>query len=345
MLEMMEHMEKKARSSIKIKYDKNTIQILFTIVILCAALFGISLLLFLEVSGLELLWLVSFYMGGGVGIVSLAALISGKFYLRRLKAYGYVLPECKKDYGGNLENLPKAENNNGKSIFARHSLWGMLGSIGLYFNFMLLDLQYFLKWKFLGDNAKAMFIICALFYLVWLIQAFLLWKQSNPEKYRDDVEPDYSRKERMSLDIILVSTVILGLISAFAMYNAHSMTNYIFQSQIEADRDKAEEIREAVAGAVLEWGENDKQSESYQALSQGTEITYWGTPTDELSQMISDRLYINTFAELQDDFHLADGDAKVWVEFENGRITVLLQNPVKELERYGRHYQEISAGY
>lgn len=330
----------------KIKYDKKTIQILFTVVIFCAALFGISLLLlFLEVSGLELLWLVSFYMGGSVGIVSLAALISGKFYLRRLKVYGYVLPERNKDYGGNLENLPKAEENNEKSIFARHSRYGMFGNIALYIIFMLLDLQYFLKWKFLGENAKAMFLMCALFYLVWLIQALILWKQSNPEKYRDDVEIDSTRKERMSLDIILVSTVILGLISASAMYNAHSMTNYIFQSQIEADREKAEEIRKAVAGAVLEWGENDKQSESYQDLCRGTEITSWGTPTDELSQMISESLYINTFAELQDDFHLADGDAKVWVKFDNGRTTVLLQNSVKELERYGRHYQEISAGY
>lgn len=333
------------KNEVRIKYDKQSMKMLKRISIVATILFVIGIvLMFLEINGTELLMLFALYIGAGLSIACYVNLVAGWFYMKRLKKYGYQIPEKKSDYDGNLENLPKVNNIEAASIFSRHSRWCFRACILIFLFFFVLDVRYILQWKFMKDNCKSLFVLCLFFYLIWIVFALALKKQGNKEKYRDDVEPDITRKERWGLEQILFTMIVLFLLSLFANDTAYSMTKYIFNGMVDYDMTQADTVRRGVVSAIAECKDENGTvtcKETYAELCEGVDVTIWGAPKDELQTLIAETLNIEDFSFMRDDFRLSDGDAQIFVKVTDENVTVRLLNPVKEVSQYSRDNKEI----
>ena len=218
----------------------------------------------------------------------------------------------------------------------------------LFVVFAVLDVRYYLQWKFMKENCTALFGLCFFFYLIWILFALVLKKQSNKNKYRDDVEPDTTRKERWSLEQILFTMTILCLLCIFANDTAYSMTKYVFNGLVDHDMLQADTVRQGVMRAVKEYKDESAEvnkaltgQDTYAALCEGVDITTWGVPEDDLQELIAETLYVEDFSLMRDDFQLSDGDAQIFVKVDDEAVTVRLLNPVKEVSRYSRSNKEI----
>lgn len=337
------------QKEVRIKYDKQSMKMIRGTAIVATLLFAIGIaLMFMEISNVEILVLFAIYLGGGLSIVCYAALVAGWFYRKRLEKYGYCFPEKKSDYGGKIENLPKLNHIEETSLFSENSKRCFRACIVLFVVFAVLDVRYYLQWKFMKENCTTLFGLCFFFYLIWILFALALKKQSNKEKYRDDVEPDTTRKERWSLEQILLTMTILCLLCIFANDTAYSMTNYIFNGLIDHDLVQADTVRKGVMCAITEYQKENAEEnktltgqDTYATLCEGVDITTWGVPGDGLQALIAENLYVEDFSLMRDDFQLADGEARIFVKIDDGVVTVRLLNPAKEVSRYSRSNKEI----
>lgn len=222
----------------KIKYDLRTLKLTKIVAIVSSVMFliGLALLFWDSVmeqfgNGLLGLWLLFFEGAGLVMILCWGSYWAGRCYMKRLKSYGYELPINKKDYNNNLRNLPIVAEPEGVSLGSKYSRAFMIVALALYVIFLGLDIYYYAKWNFMGENSLGLFIVIMILHLFWVFFALALRKQSNKEKYRDDVEKDYSRKTRWSMEGLIVAVVIMAFISLYANICAHTMTEYIYKSQ------------------------------------------------------------------------------------------------------------------
>lgn len=220
--------------------DKQTMKIMKWVGIISTVSFvGALIILFGEIEIIStrttaLVMLSGLYIGGPMMLMSGDVLLCGTFYFKRLKAYGYRIPEKRKNYQDKLENIPReAGSENITSLFQTDSK--ILAWIGLtiYLIFVGLDILFLMKWKFMWENAIAMFCISMLGYLVWLILAIIFYQQANTKRYRDDLEPDDGRKKRMNLMTGIGTYIILLLITLFAFITMNSMMDYVYRSQID----------------------------------------------------------------------------------------------------------------
>ncbi len=229
----------------KIKYDKLSAKILKWTGIFCAVLFVLGMgMLLLEIDGTGLLMLICLYMGGGVGITSALAFIGSKFYFKRLAKYGYEIPYKKSEYRGLLKHVPRnpaVKQEGQKSLCSKESKLLTVISLILFVICVGMDIHYYITWSFMGENCSTMFVLTLLFYCIWLIFALVMYKQSNPLKYRDDVETDTTRKERLSIEQGLLTCLLFFLLCLFANETAHSMTNYVYRARLEAGMEFSED--------------------------------------------------------------------------------------------------------
>lgn len=331
----------RVQKEIRIKYDKLQMKAIKVTAVIAAILFVVGIVLVqMEISGTEVLMLFALYIGAGLSVACYAALVSGWLYMKRLNGYGYEIPENKSDYNGKIENLPKLKNIDATSIYSKHSKWCSRACFLIFVIFLLFDVSYFLQWKFMEENCKSLFVLCFFFYLIWLVFALVLKKQSNKEKYRDDVEVDATRKERWNLEQVIFTMLILCLLSLFANSTAHSMTRYIFNTMVDHDMVQADIVRRGVTCA-LEECKNVTDKESFAELCAGIDITTWGVPEDELQVLIAESMNIDDFSLMRDDFKVSDGEAQVYVKINDEKVTVRLLNPVKEVLRYSTKNKEI----
>ncbi len=333
------------QKEVQIKYDMNSMKILKVTAIVATILFAVAIVLMnIEIGGTELFMLFALYIGGGLAVTCYLSLGAGHLYMNRLKKYGYAIPDNKSNYDGKIENLPRINSTKETSIFSAHSKWSAIACICIFIAFLALDVQYYFRWKFMKDDCKSVFVLCFLFYLIWIIFAIALKKQSNRYKYRDDVEIDTTRKERWSLEQILFTMIVLCLLSFFTNYTAHSITKYIFNAWVEHDMVQADIVSRDILSAIEECQDENgavKCKETYAELCEGIDITTWGVPKDELQTLIAKNMNIDDFSFMRDDFRVSDGDARIFVKITDEKVTVRLLNPVKELSLYSLKYKEI----
>lgn len=331
----------RVQKEIRIKYDKQQMKAIKITAVIATILFVVGIVLMqMEISGTEVLILFALYIGAGLSLACYGALVSGWLYMKRLNGYGYEIPENKRDYDGKIENLPKLKNIDGTSVYSKHSKWCSRTCFLIFVMFLLLDVNYYFKWKFMEENCKSLFVLCFLFYLIWPVFALALKKQSNKEKYRDDVEVDAARKERWNLEQVIFTMLILCVLSLFANYTAHSMTGYIFNTMVDHDMVQADIVRRGVTCAIEEC-KNVTDKESFAELCAGIDITKWGVPEDELQVLIAESMNIDDFSLMRDDFKVSDGQAQIYVKISDEKVTVRLLNPIEEVSRYCKKNREI----
>ena len=246
--------------SMKIKFDNITAKtakycaFIFTVLLLIGLFFS-----FLEIPGTEVFYIMAVYTGVLVGLPCYVVLFAAKLYFARLRAYGYEIPENKKTYGNNLNNLPKTHGA-GSSLFAKHSRMGMWMYFAFFVLFLVVDVMYLIKWHFMKDICTFLFTVCLVLDSVWLILAMILRRQRNTVKYRDDVECDKTRKERLNLENIIVFAIFWAIVCTVACIQAVTTTKYMDKvqgkdAQVAAEVNVCEMYQ---SGNIKEWfdGEN-----------------------------------------------------------------------------------------
>ena len=242
--------------SMKIKFDNITVKtakycaFIFTVLLLIGLFFS-----FLEIPGTEVFYIMAVYTGVLVGLPCYVVLFAAKLYFARLRAYGYEIPENKKTYGNNLNNLPKTHGA-GSSLFAKHSRMGMWMYFAFFVLFLVVDVMYLIKWHFMKDICTFLFTVCLVLDSVWLILAMILRRQRNTVKYRDDVECDKTRKERLNLENIIVFAIFWAIVCALVSNLAVTTTKYM---------DKAQRENAQVAASELKMADNTVELGNYES--------------------------------------------------------------------------------
>lgn len=335
-------------SATLIKYDERSVKIYGTLTVATVGYFLLALLwtskdrLAAESSDLDLVLDILALFGLYFGIVGTVYLgyhwINAMFYLKRLEKYGYEVPENYKEYMI-LERLPKRydmplvetqEYHMGSKILV--ILTVLTAAIMLAFTG-----YYFYKWSFM-DDARVMLVVQLVVDALWLIPISVFYKQMDIQKYKDDVVVDIARKPRMNLVSGILLLMVLILMASFVKISAHSMTRYVYVSRMQVDRQRLEEIHNALETASYEmklfYSDYPGWAELEESMREGVDITTWGAPEGYFMEQVAGILQIADFDQLKEEFLSTDGPAVVYVKLEGDDIMVELQNlfPVTDKE-------------
>ncbi len=224
-----------------IKYDlkrkRNLLRGAVICTLLCAVCVGVGFLCaflpgeVLITAIIAVMWCLAATFFGMLAFAIWCAFICCLAYLRRLKEHGYKVPYDRMQYQNRLELLEKEEIETTKirQRWNKNSL--LLTCISIYIILEIVVYSFYL-WTYLMQESFA--LIFMLFQIpVWGAYAIYFGKQSDNLKYKDDVEIDYTRRERCSL---IQGLIIIGLglvITAFYSHMICGMGAVIVESQVK----------------------------------------------------------------------------------------------------------------
>ena len=337
----------------EIKFDKRQCRqsAICTIVFLILAVFS-YVIVYLEFVDMFPDWLMVLFLfvyvcSGPALLYSVYQLFCAMSYLKRLRKHGYEVPENKKDYDRLLERLPRQEQNNGmEDVQDRNKASFILGICCLIALLLLLgvNIWYITEWYFLNVGELVFLIgLMSVVDIALFIYGIIFFRQTNEKRYKDDVEIDNARKNRMPVPEGILTILILLGISILVKYTAHSMTDYVFKSRISADMETVQNIHQSLTSAYEMMQEKDMYNEweaTKNELVQGVDITTWGVPKDEFQTEVANMLGISDFTELQEEFNTADGAAVVYVKLVEETLVVELKNPVTKVNELEKKIQK-----
>lgn len=336
--------EGKTGSITFIKYDAKTVRLLRVLCKIAAVVFLVSAFL------AEKVWVEVGMIVLPAGLILVFLIVyhwCGKQYLKKLNSEGYIIPERAADYGGVLENLPRTEIKQLEpESYNRRSKVLWIICMFAFFILLAIAVYFCYCWSFMKDNVPVALLILGVPGLLWLIFALVFRKQMSNEKYKEDVEIDNCRRDRLSLGPAIVFIVILFWGSWGAILLADAMMKYVYNARVEASRDEVRNVHFALEQTYDEMLALEKESvvstgyeevlradweSSVKQLETGVDITEWGVPQDVYQEKVAEYLGISNFAELKDDFSVAKGDAILYAELKDGMIRVSLPNLCREV--------------
>lgn len=287
---------------------------------------------------LMVMFLFVYMCSGPALFYSAYQLFSGICYLRRLRKHGYEVPENKKDYDVLLEKLPRQVQEDTEQTRKKCNKESLaLGVCSMVALFVLvgIDIWYISEWYFLRDEIVFMIGLMSVVDVVLFIYCIMFFRQMNETYYKDDVETDAIRKNRMPLAEGVLTVVVLLVISTFVKYTAHSMTDYVFKARVSADIATIQSIHKSLLDTYV-WMEGNTEDVAWEKTKQdlihGIDITTWDVPQDEFQREVSYMLGISEFTQLKEEFHTVDGDAIVYAKLTEDTLIVELQNSVAKVE-------------
>ncbi len=174
------------------------------------------------------------------------------------------------------------------------------------------DLAFWYKWHSLESDYIVLLVLLLMYQSVFIIGACVFARQSNKQRYIDDVDamaPGEKRKTRISLFTAVFVLVILCLIGGFGLMMANSMTRYIYLSR-NGSYDKS--MEQYVAGASMEISSEDliNGEWSYELEERAPQIEFSEVEGAEyyVIYMVDESLYGNEVWYV-DDLHSTSLDA------------------------------------
>lgn len=328
-------------SATLIKYDKRSVKIYRNLTLVTVVYFLLSVLwMFADMPRIRITKLAEVIVTvvlfgiyfGVIGTIYLSyQWISAVFYLKRLKRYGFEVPENRKEYEI-VERLPKKENMVQVQTQGYHKGSKILTGLSIFVAAIMLLLTgyYFYRWSFMGENAQAFLVIQLIADAFWLIPIFIFRKEMDLQKYKDDVEIDITRKTRKNVVSGVLLIILFVLVALYVKATAHSMTKYIYVSRMETDRRRLYEIHDILEITSCEmdllFKDDPDWAATVESMKEGVDITTWGIPEGWFQEQVAKVLGITDFSSLKEEFLSAKKPAVVYVKLENDDIIVELQN-------------------
>lgn len=237
-----------------INYDRRTEKVLKCVALLALGLsvviFGLMPALFMvmkqNMSNYFVIMLYGLYLVAIPGLFAGIMWMDCKMYFARLKKYGYIIPERKRDYGNRLENVPRQmpldETGQPLDLGAKDSK--KLGLIYLViFGVILAEhMVYLVKWIPLDPEGSLFVLIFTLVpNLFWPIAAMLFFRQQNSEKYADDVAFHPYKKRRMSLGKGILLAIIMACLVLFWTFGIRMLSEVIYRSNLIEQQQEMEQ--------------------------------------------------------------------------------------------------------
>ena len=220
-----------------IKYDKQFNMACLILMIVSGVLLVLFLICMLipDEKAADAGGFVIFIAVAGVWSIPLFALssvlyIDSHVYLKRLEKNHFIIPFKKKEYDNDLSHVPRDQVV--ENLYSGDSRIASIIAVVFFVICLVNDLLYLKTWlPFEPDSAKALFPLLIVFHLLFLIMAVVYRHQGNTEKYVDEVDVRDRRKARASLAGAVGTLILLGLIAAYSVMTAHSMTKYVYKSK------------------------------------------------------------------------------------------------------------------
>lgn len=287
------------------------------------------------------LGIIAFLGGGGLFFICLLRLVLGALYFRRLRMYGYEIPTDKKLYQNRPELIPRiadAEEPEGKLCMVNVVLGSMflLSFLGFAaWNVWLIWFSGFMKADYLF---LAVYLACD---SIWLIIAWLIYRQADGKKYRDDMETDEdgrTRKIRRPMELWIIVFVILLIITMVAKTGTMQLVKYIFYSRMSYDNEAMQNLSYAISEVYAAHKDKPEGEQLYESLMQGITITeadapngsIWEEVVVSLNQKRYESYAVENMNQLAEKMKCADGPAQIWVHLEGERLEVRLLNPLEK---------------
>lgn len=220
----------------KIKYDKRMITVLWITAGVSLAFFLVALVvMYLEIAGMELVFLFGVYVGGGVLIYALINLVFATCYCKRLRRHGYIVPDDRMQYDNHLENLPRTgvvgQDIDLTGQDSRESIRLAVMHLVVFVDANIWNLYYYIHWhRYVKDTAVIFLWVQIFLDLVWGISALGYFRQRNPQTFRDDVEMDITRKKRTSMEEGVLAGIVVLSLTILVKIMAVEMTAAIYRS-------------------------------------------------------------------------------------------------------------------
>ena len=186
-----------------------------------------------EADGPVLLFIFTGLVSFPAAILSAMLFISSDIYIRRLTRNGFTVPYTKAEVGGLLSNVPRT-GENVTNRYRSDSITGFYLALTCYAVFIGADILYLLKWKDLEADSVALFVLMLIGSSVFLIPAFIFFRQRNPDRYIDNVDlPDGRtfRRVRTNIFSIFVILLVMSFVCGGAYLVAGGMTRSIYKSR------------------------------------------------------------------------------------------------------------------
>lgn len=325
-----------------IKFDGWTVWLLGILVIgsVFAFLASVAMVYYAKVSGAA----VFAFMFGVLFFILLAYWLRGKTYLSRVTKYGYEIPWHSRDYGFILENVPHTEVTLEQEPYNRRSKVFFLIFVYIWLCFLAVNVWLCCDWNFIG-GIEIFLVVLIIIDLYWLYKALQYRKQISNEEYKEDIEIDKYRKDRISLEKAIFDLVVMLLVFWGIKATAFNYVDYVYHAQVEGDRHKVEEIHSTMELVYRElMGQDEKGQPAseeiledceniYQQLMEGVDITNWGIPQDAYRKKVAECLGISDFSQLKEHFRSVKGEAVLMAQLEEGKLALYLANLPKEVNR------------
>ncbi len=329
-----------------IKYDKRSVKAWSIAVAVTGIVFGVSIFLMntdvdfwgkSKFSNVAMVLLVTgLLMGGLLLIWFIYHLLAGVFYLKRLERYDYEIPEDKRAYECMLEQVPRYGMQRNTMTHSPTSKCLALLCVLMAVVMVGCSCYFLYKWRFMGDDTVVLFVLLLIADAFWILPALFFRNQMNMQKFKDDVEIDANRKDRMNICSGIAVIVVLVGVALGVKWLAYNMSEFVFKSQMIEDQKKIVEIRDVMEIACMDpyvIANDDNLEETKHSLEAGVDITDWNVTEGEFQEQIAKMLEITDFSELKDAFYSADGPAIVYVKLEGEEFTVQLMNVYPAADR------------
>lgn len=318
----------------KIKYDKKSIKLLIMATLIGLVLLLSSwLLIHFEVTGTELVCLFSLYIGFGVFVFSGLNLIAAFIYKRRLRKHGYEMPVDGKVYHNRLEELPREQEYEEHTKKHRGSLTLCILFGIIFLVLVVWNVSIYLDWNYPNSGVAFLCGVLMVLDLFWFIAAFLYGRQMNQDKYRDDVEIDSTRKERISLEKGILIACVMLVFTVFVKNTAQDMLDYVFEAQVSSDHQMVSDVCVAICTVYEEKKGTSEGEEMYEMLSEGFYISDFYPASASCWDEVAEIIGVSDFSQLQNKMKVADGPAKIYVKIDaDGYLNISFENPFHKVE-------------
>lgn len=218
--------------NMKIKYDTNIIKIL-RVVMTVSALFSLVgwFCILNKIAGTEYIMVAGIIGGGLLFLYSGMQLLAGSCYIHRLKYYGYEVPYKRKEYGNDLQNVPRNDeviHRTGCNVESK--ILGFMNLI-IFVVSNAWNVYYFL-YKYIDTYEISLLSIPIVADMYWLMGAIVSYRQMNSEKYRDDVELDFHRKERVPIEKGVMNAIVMFIFILHCKLAFFTLMDIIYRAKM-----------------------------------------------------------------------------------------------------------------
>ncbi|MDE6624759.1 MAG: hypothetical protein K2K56_00155 [Lachnospiraceae bacterium] len=160
------------------------------------------------------------------------AYLDGVLYLKRLKRFGYVVPEDKNAFDKALAQLPREENATGSKPVKNYdsiALTVLTGAIVI--GLLVYDICFLYQYSGVGNDIWFFEGLLILGTLIWLFLGISYARQISNRRYKYDVEIDYSRKNRRNLIDGIVEIIVLLVFTFPSIAVINNVVQYMIKAR------------------------------------------------------------------------------------------------------------------